>query len=1362
MYDELGALIRHRREALKLEQTELASLMSVRQQAVSGWERGRSRPRRPALGELAKVLEVTEGELVEAAGYARPKPGISPPVRSLTRTLPFDDLPEERFEDLTAEVMGHKFPAGHASRFGGRGHKQYGIDSLVTGSAGENLASAQCKRHLKFGPTAVAAAIADVTIVAKQHFLFLSRMTATPGARKEAAKHPKWELWDGEDISRFIRALPTDQAVRIVDTYFPSHREAFLGVASPGPWLLPKDYFGQSMNALYNHEWELVGRSDELDKLAGIAYKPTPSLSVLAGHGGLGKTRLLKALASRAPGPEFPVRILPGSAEVSPVDFELLPTEPNLVVIVDDAHETPDLSPVVAGIWHRNPHASIVAATRPYGRAWLTENLQRHGLLPDPGAHIDLGDLERHDAEALAREALGPDVPEAVVKRLASLTTDSPLTTVVGGALIRRGELDPAALEQDKHVREQIMRGFLDAHVRDPLVEDPPTRMAVLNAVAAMQPFRTHDTGARESLGAIVGQPYDVLTRHLRGLENAGILRRRGTSLRIVPDLLGDVILADAAYDEYDPLGTGYLSRIERLVSGASAENLFVNVSRVDWQVRQRLDGAESLVDSLWSIFGRRLELADIAERVNLAKLLARVAYFQPAKALRLCGWLIDNPTSELADEHQILSIFRPYTYEEVLHELPPVQARAALNFETLPEALSQLWELAQIDQRPTNQYPGHALRVLRDIAEFESGKPLEYNHAVIDTVQGWFRDGLRVSPFEVLEPMLATEGNDSSMRGHTITFRPFAFVAANVRPLRQRVIDLAFDEITSADLRRAACAVDALESALRPPTGTFGREVDSDERERWNPEFVATIDRLGVFAATGALDPTILVAIRKALHWHESYSTSATRPAAQAVLAALSSKVEALLALTVHDGWGHLIRDRDDTFGVMEAKRIQLFKHAIDQLSGTGDEAVVALVAERLIAEVAAFGPGAGHPGPLVGGLVEARPDLARSFLEVIRSGSVPALDSMLPVVLGAYAVADAPKALAVAREILAGGSPDLRRGVAQALSWNRGLRPLADGELALLLELAHDDDPVVRRGAVRAAQLLARHDKGVATRLLATVRFGDSPQIADDLFMCFHKELGITWDDFSASELAQIRGDLVAVDDIGEYSVSTALAVRSATDPEWVVTLLQERVMRAEQVTGSTDGYRALPFDWSEPLRVRKSPLFQDALRTLLGWIAGDLTSWARRKMGAEVFSAVAAGYDKDVVTVLTNALAADDADRVSAVAVVLNEAPRTFIWDGPDFVQGALHSAARFGDKAIREMEGALWGATISGVRSGTPGQPFAEDIEQRDRSRAFAAGLTPGSLEERFYLRMAASTEAHIARDAEDDLGDGRDW
>lgn len=1361
MYEVLGQLIRERREALGLDQAALAVQLGIGQQAVSGWERGRSRPRRTMLSVLAKALAVEEPVLVDAGGYRSAGVPVRLPARPLTRALPLDELTEERFEDLLAEVMTVLHPEGHASRYGGRGHKQYGIDILVA-AGGRNLATGQCKRHREFGPAAVGRAIKDVTINAPKNYLFLSRLTATPAAREEAGKHDSWELWDGEDISRYIRNLPLEQAVRIVDTYFPGHRASFLGVPIPGPWLHPEEYFDAYRTTIFNHEWSLAGRQDQLDQLVSLAYQADATLTFVIGAGGMGKTRLLKALADAAPA-TAEIRILSGDTHVSAADFELLPHDGELTVVIDDAHELPEVTWIVAGIWRRNRNAKVVLATRPYGFQTLKEALARYGLLPVGHTEIELGDLEFDDATALAREALGGKASEVVARRLATLTNDSPLATVVGGVLIEQGELTPSALEQDDNVRFHIMRGFRDALVNDPLAYDPPTRRAVLDALAALQPFRTNEATARDSLGAIVGKPYDELHKHLRSLENAGILRRRGESLRIVPDLLGDVILSEAAFDDPSPLGTGYLARIEPLVAGSSVDHLFINVSRVDWQVRNKNDSAPTLADSLWAAFQERIEAADLIDRQSLAETLAKVAHFQPKRALQVTRWLIDNPTDRLDGDHAAWRTFLATEYSSVLRALPPALKLAAMHADTLPEALNQLWELAQRDERPTNQHPDHARRVLRELAQFEVAKPIWFNDQIVDVASRWFADDQRLSPFDVLEPMLATEGENSSVRGNTISFQPFSLNPQSIMRVRQRVIDLAFEELGSSDLRRSGAAAKFLKSALHYPTGIFGRTVSASERDAWTPGFVETIERLATCAAAGGLDPAVLVSIRDALYWHDIYGEGPAHDAAERAVESLPGGVEARLALAVHDGWGNLVRDRGDSFEAMEAKRLELIEAVIDGLDGLTDHEVVDLLIARLSADRKVHGPTDGHPGPVVAGLIKGRPALARAMLKKVRESPSPShLDPLLPVILSTLAEHDPAAALKAVKELLDMGSEDRRRSVSQAIGWNRGLRELHPGELELLLQLAADPDVVIRRNVARAAQLLARSQTAEATRLLAALRFGDDVSLADDIFMSFRLDLGIRWNNFSETELELIRQDLLALPGIGSYSVSEALAARSITDPLWVVRLLQDRVQLAESLD-SFGEYQALPYSWDNRLRVRETSDFLPSLSGILAWIAQGIDSWRRRKMGANLFAAVAAGYDTQVVELLANALASGTEEMVLAVVAVLHEAPRTFIWDRPDFVRMALHVADRLGENVLRDMVGALWSATISGIRSGTPGEPFPETIEQRDRSRDMANNLPAGSIEKRFYTDMAKSADRDILHDLDDDLAsDGRAW
>jgi hypothetical protein len=74
------------------------------------------------------------------------------------------------------------------------------------------------------------------------------------------------------------------------------------------------------------------------------------------------------------------------------------------------------------------------------------------------------------------------------------------------------------------------------------------------------------------------------------------------------------------------------------------------------------------------------------------------------------------------------------------------------------------------------------------------------------------------------------------------------------------------------------------------------------------------------------------------------------------------------------------------------------------------------------------------------------------------------------------------------------------------------------------------------------------------------------------------------------------------------------------------------------------------------------------------------------------------------------------------------------------------------------------GALHSAVISGGRIGTPGEPFPEDVEQRDWATEIADQLPKGSIQERFYRSLAQhavdNMRWQIERDQE--LLERREW
>ncbi len=122
VFEELGGVVRAARDRLGMEQADLAARVGVGQQAVSTWERGKSRPRRAMVRAVAETLQLDEELLLEAGGYrAGSASEMRPPARPLARSLPLEELPPIRLEDLVTELLQALHPGGHATRYGGPG-----------------------------------------------------------------------------------------------------------------------------------------------------------------------------------------------------------------------------------------------------------------------------------------------------------------------------------------------------------------------------------------------------------------------------------------------------------------------------------------------------------------------------------------------------------------------------------------------------------------------------------------------------------------------------------------------------------------------------------------------------------------------------------------------------------------------------------------------------------------------------------------------------------------------------------------------------------------------------------------------------------------------------------------------------------------------------------------------------------------------------------------------------------------------------------------------------------------------------------------------------------------------------------------
>jgi hypothetical protein len=1091
-------------------------------------------------------------------------------------------------------------------------------------------------------------------------------------------------------------------------------------------------------------------------------------VSIVVGRGGIGKSRLLRSVSTEiGHSNTTSVRFLATSISVEPAQFELLPRAKHLVVFIDDAHDRTDIAAIIEGIRRCRPNAWILLSLRPQGLGRLAADFRQAGLHQSEIPTLELKDLPVTEAEALAKEILGQEANPAVVRRLATVAPDCPLLIVVGATLIKRGQLDPRSLESDDKIRTEILTRFRDVVVTDATVADPELRESTLRCVAILQPIRIEDQEFRSALSALTKKPFDQVMSHLKSLESFGVLLRRGASFRIVPDLLGDVILAEAAMDLPSGISTGYVENACEKVTGKALLHIFTNTSRVDWQIRKEEGGGTFVVDSVWDRLVTEFKSADIRGRLTLLNLLEKIAFFQPGRALNLVRWAIDNPVTEAEEApHPLFGAHAPH-YRDVLRELPKVLEDIGNNLNHLPTAADTLWELAHRDGRPTNQYPYHPIRILSALAAYGVAKPIEFQNIMIDKVKRWLlREDLSewsYSPFEILKPLLETEVEVRRSDGLSITLQGLPVKVTVVTDIRARVLDLAFAEAHSKDPRRAVAAVKTIQESIRYPSGKFGRPVAEEERDHWTPLFAETINRLGQLGAERDLDPAVYVIIDRTLEWHAKHSPTDTRVAARTALSQVFDSVDRRLAQVLHDSWIAAIDYSGDTDGFIARHQAHLDDVVAVVTSHWPDEEVVDNITRRLAANRLAYGDNSGTPGPFIWTLVRSNPAIGEIICHRVVNDPTCNLRELVSIALSTLAEVNPSNVLELANELIASDDVTVQRQVAHAFGWGSvGRATLIDGEADFLRSLIRNGDTVVRQVAIASTRRLSTDHRSLALELITTIDATDSGDIVEEIAGIFNSDL-LPWTDLSSDQVVKFLSQLRTCPRISGYQTVALLSTASKTHPREVLELLKGRVEAYEQGGPSAD-YEALPHNWETRSQFRETADFSDLLQSIIWWIAKRPDSWYRKHEGAEIFAITVGDFDDQVLEMLIEIIETGKWEQIRAIGAILTKVPVSLVWENVEFVTRTFRAADRHGEQCIKVIGNGFHAAVSTGVRWGAPGEPFPEDVLQRDKSIEIAARLPQGSVEQHFYQSLRVSAENNIRWEGERDrdFDDGRSW
>jgi hypothetical protein len=225
--------------------------------------------------------------------------------------------------------------------------------------------------------------------------------------------------------------------------------------------------------------------------------------------------------------------------------------------------------------------------------------------------------------------------------------------------------------------------------------------------------------------------------------------------------------------------------------------------------------------------------------------------------------------------------------------------------------------------------------------------------------------------------------------------------------------------------------------------------------------------------------------------------------------------------------------------------------------------------------------------------------------------------------------------------------------------------------------------------------------------------------------------------------------------VAELDGHWVEILLSYLSLHFAEQTCTFFLERVDMAAASDESFSRVRPINYGpWVHvPLQFKKSVHYSAVLERVWNWmIARDAADWRFEHHAAALFEGMFLPIDEPVVAFLATKLAAATKQELRWMAAVLSRTDANFVFDHQQFVTNFLDACERAGQPARQKGIGELLRGSMSGIRSGRPGEPFPRDLETLARVQTVLPRLPKLSPAYELYdlIRKNAERDIEIQR------------
>jgi hypothetical protein len=372
-------------------------------------------------------------------------------------------------------------------------------------------------------------------------------------ARNDTSPSEVWAVTNRRTTPRSREALGKEAAahgwrLRIFDQAWlasrlirPEHlslREQLLGLAPPQPPAFLESAEYRTLLARRRRLWpEFIGREDALLELQDKLEHS--SCVILAGSGGVGKTRLALELSRRHP--ERWV-FIDDHAMLDPQAINDIAGSEDLVAVIDNAHRRTDLRELIGLLERRQGELRVILITRPGYDEQLVDAVADTRIgPPTPAAQMDLRPLSpKSIAEILRGEPLSLTYRGAI-EAIIDLSEGNPEIALLAGELSKKGT--PVEAVSQGELLQIYVASLLASVAATPAGHDKRVIREILALTAALDGISRDDETLLGRVSELVELGRRGLLRVLADLADAGLLEELRRKYFVKPDLLAEHML---------------------------------------------------------------------------------------------------------------------------------------------------------------------------------------------------------------------------------------------------------------------------------------------------------------------------------------------------------------------------------------------------------------------------------------------------------------------------------------------------------------------------------------------------------------------------------------------------------------------------------------------------------------------------------------------------------------------------------------------------------------------------------------------------------------------------------------------------